>query len=167
MRLPGRARGTVTNFPNGRVRRVRVARCQQVAHPGVRYGVEMTIVQRLPENLAWYALSAEKAARQMGVGPDQGLDTGEAERRVSPRVFRVVALPAPGRAGEVPDVPAAVRTALPGRRRPAATSLCPGGRSLVATRSRICPCGAFPNRSRATVRGCGTNGPHTFWLSGE
>ena len=38
-------------------------------------------------------------------------------QRVSPRVFRVVALPAPDRAGEVADVHPAVPPALPGGRR--------------------------------------------------
>ena len=37
--------------------------------------------------------------------------------RVSPRVFRIVALPAPDRAGEVADVHPALHPALPGRRR--------------------------------------------------
>ena len=43
----------------------------------------MTTVQQPAENLAWYALSAEAAAGQMGVDPDQGLDAGEAERRLA------------------------------------------------------------------------------------
>ena len=32
----------------------------------------MTTVQQPAENLAWYALSAEAAAGQMGVDPDAG-----------------------------------------------------------------------------------------------
>ena len=43
----------------------------------------MTTVQQPAENLAWYALSAQAAAGQMGVDPDQGLDAGEAERRLA------------------------------------------------------------------------------------
>ena len=43
----------------------------------------MTTVKHPAENLAWYALSAEDAAGQMGVDPDAGLDTGEAERRLA------------------------------------------------------------------------------------
>ena len=43
----------------------------------------MTTVQHPAENLAWYALSAEDVAGQMGVDPDAGLDTGEAERRLA------------------------------------------------------------------------------------
>jgi Ca2+-transporting ATPase len=43
----------------------------------------MTTLQQPAENLAWYALSAEAAAGQMGVDPDQGLDAGEAERRLA------------------------------------------------------------------------------------
>ena len=43
----------------------------------------MTTVQQPAENLAWYALSAEAAAGQMGVDPDQGLDAGEAGRRLA------------------------------------------------------------------------------------
>ena len=42
----------------------------------------MTTVQQPAENLAWYALSAEAAAGQMGVDPDDGLDAHEAERRL-------------------------------------------------------------------------------------
>ncbi len=42
----------------------------------------MTTVQQPAENLAWYALSPEVAARQMGVDPDDGLDAHEAERRL-------------------------------------------------------------------------------------
>ena len=38
----------------------------------------MTTLQQPAENLAWYALSAEAAAGQMGVDPGQGLD---AEKR--------------------------------------------------------------------------------------
>ena len=54
----------------------------------------MTTVQQPAENLAWYALSAEDAAGQMGVDPDQELDAGEAERRLA----RVRAERAAGRA---------------------------------------------------------------------
>src|SRR5271165_2812893 len=42
----------------------------------------MTTVQHPAENLAWYALSAEAAAGQMGVDPDDGLDAHEAGRRL-------------------------------------------------------------------------------------
>src|SRR5580693_2754555 len=42
----------------------------------------MTTVQQPAENLAWYALSPEAAAGQMGVDPDQGLDAHEAGRRL-------------------------------------------------------------------------------------
>ena len=42
----------------------------------------MTTVQQPAENLAWYALSPEAAAGQMGVDPDDGLDAHEAERRL-------------------------------------------------------------------------------------
>ncbi|MGP0025762.1 MAG: HAD-IC family P-type ATPase, partial [Streptosporangiaceae bacterium] len=43
----------------------------------------MTTVQHPAENLAWYALPAEDVAGQMGVDPDAGLDTAEAERRLA------------------------------------------------------------------------------------
>ena len=43
----------------------------------------MTTLQQPAENLAWYALSPEAAAGQMGVDPDQGLDAEEAERRLA------------------------------------------------------------------------------------
>ena len=42
----------------------------------------MTTVQQPAENLAWYALSPEAAAGQMGVNPDDGLDPHEAKRRL-------------------------------------------------------------------------------------
>ena len=42
----------------------------------------MTTLQQPAENLAWYALSAEDVAGQMGVEPDDGLDAHEAERRL-------------------------------------------------------------------------------------
>ena len=42
----------------------------------------MTTVQQPAENLAWYALSPEAAAGQMGVDPDDGLDPHEAKRRL-------------------------------------------------------------------------------------
>ena len=43
----------------------------------------MTTVQQPAENLTWYTLSAEAAAEQMGVNPDQGLDAAEAGRRLA------------------------------------------------------------------------------------
>ncbi len=43
----------------------------------------MTTVQNPAENLAWYAGPAEDVAGQLGVDPDAGLDTGEAERRLA------------------------------------------------------------------------------------
>src|SRR5580692_2988620 len=43
----------------------------------------MTTLQQPAENLAWYALSAEAAAGQLGVDPDRGLDNGEVERRLA------------------------------------------------------------------------------------
>ena len=43
----------------------------------------MTTVQHPAESLAWYALPAEDVAGQLGVDPDAGLDTGEAERRLA------------------------------------------------------------------------------------
>ena len=39
----------------------------------------MTTVQQPAENLAWYSLSAEAAAGQMGVDPGQGLDGAEVD----------------------------------------------------------------------------------------
>ena len=42
----------------------------------------MTTVKHPAENLAWYALSPEAAAGQMGVNPDDGLDPHEAKRRL-------------------------------------------------------------------------------------
>src|ERR1700722_12583009 len=42
----------------------------------------MTTVQHPAENLAWYALSPEAAAGQMGVDPDDGLAAHEARRRL-------------------------------------------------------------------------------------
>ena len=42
----------------------------------------MTTVQHPAENLAWYALSAQDVAGQLGVNPDDGLDAHEAERRL-------------------------------------------------------------------------------------
>ena len=42
----------------------------------------MTTVQQPAENLAWYALSPEATAGQMGVDPDDGLDAHEAARRL-------------------------------------------------------------------------------------
>jgi P-type Ca2+ transporter type 2C len=42
----------------------------------------MTTVQQPAENLAWYALSAQDVAGQMGVDPEDGLDAHEAERRL-------------------------------------------------------------------------------------
>jgi len=43
----------------------------------------MTAVQHPPENLAWYAMPAEVVAGRMGVNPGDGLDAGEAERRLA------------------------------------------------------------------------------------
>ena len=42
----------------------------------------MTTLQHPAENLAWYALSAQDVAGQLGVDPDQGLDVHQAERRL-------------------------------------------------------------------------------------
>ena len=42
----------------------------------------MTTVQHPAENPAWYALSAQDVAGQLGVDPDGGLDAHEAERRL-------------------------------------------------------------------------------------
>jgi len=42
----------------------------------------MTTVQHPAENLAWYAVSAETAATQMGVEPDHGLSDADATRRL-------------------------------------------------------------------------------------
>ena len=42
----------------------------------------MTAVQHPAETPVWYALSAEAAAGRLGVDPGEGLDTGEAERRL-------------------------------------------------------------------------------------
>jgi P-type Ca2+ transporter type 2C len=42
----------------------------------------MTAVQHPAESRTWYALSAQAAAGQMGVDPDDGLGLGEAERRL-------------------------------------------------------------------------------------
>jgi len=42
----------------------------------------MTTVQHPAENLAWYALSAQDVAGQLGVDPDDGLDAHAAERRL-------------------------------------------------------------------------------------
>jgi P-type Ca2+ transporter type 2C len=42
----------------------------------------MTTVQQPAENLAWYALSAQDVAGQLGVNPDEGLDVHQAERRL-------------------------------------------------------------------------------------
>lgn len=42
----------------------------------------MTTVQHPAENLAWYAMPAQDATAQLGVDPDDGLDAGEAERRL-------------------------------------------------------------------------------------
>src|SRR5580704_2565139 len=45
-------------------------------------GAQMTTLQQPAENLAWYALSPEAAAGQMGVDPGAGLDAHEAARRL-------------------------------------------------------------------------------------
>ena len=42
----------------------------------------MTTVKPPSGDVAWYALSAQDAARQIGVDPDQGLDAGEVTRRL-------------------------------------------------------------------------------------
>jgi Ca2+-transporting ATPase len=42
----------------------------------------MTILQQPAQNLAWYALSAQEVAGQLGVDPDDGLDAHQAERRL-------------------------------------------------------------------------------------
>jgi P-type Ca2+ transporter type 2C len=42
----------------------------------------MTTLQHPAENLAWYALSAQDVAGQLGVNPDEGLDVHQAERRL-------------------------------------------------------------------------------------
>jgi P-type Ca2+ transporter type 2C len=42
----------------------------------------MTIVKQPSEDVAWYALSAEDVAGQLGVNPEQGLDAHEAQRRL-------------------------------------------------------------------------------------
>jgi P-type Ca2+ transporter type 2C len=42
----------------------------------------MTTLQHPAENLAWYALSAQDVAGQLGVNPDDGLDAHQAERRL-------------------------------------------------------------------------------------
>src|SRR5258708_3060197 len=39
-------------------------------------GAEMTTTKPPVEDIAWYALSAEDAARHLGLAPDQGLATG-------------------------------------------------------------------------------------------
>ena len=57
----------------------------------------MTTVQQPAENLAWYALSAQDAAGQLGVDPDQGLDAHEAGRRLAEYgLNEVPAEPPPG-----------------------------------------------------------------------
>ncbi|MGO9503892.1 MAG: cation-translocating P-type ATPase [Streptosporangiaceae bacterium] len=43
----------------------------------------MTTVKPPSGDVAWYALSAQDAARQIGVDPDQGLDVGEVTRRLA------------------------------------------------------------------------------------
>jgi P-type Ca2+ transporter type 2C len=42
----------------------------------------MTIVKQPSEGVAWYALSAEDVAGQVGVNPDHGLEAGEVQRRL-------------------------------------------------------------------------------------
>ena len=42
----------------------------------------MTTVQQPSEETAWYALSAEEAARGLGVNPEQGLEGAEVQRRL-------------------------------------------------------------------------------------
>jgi Ca2+-transporting ATPase len=43
----------------------------------------MTTTKHPTEGVLWYALSAGDAAEQIGVDPDQGLDVGEAGRRLA------------------------------------------------------------------------------------
>ena len=43
----------------------------------------MTTTKQPAEHAAWYALSAEEAARAMSVDPDQGLDAGEVQHRLA------------------------------------------------------------------------------------
>ena len=43
----------------------------------------MTTVKHVNEDVAWYALSPEDVARQIGVDPDRGLDAGEVTRRLA------------------------------------------------------------------------------------
>ena len=43
----------------------------------------MTTVKQPSGDVAWYALSAQDAARQIGVDPDQGLDVGEVTRQLA------------------------------------------------------------------------------------
>jgi len=43
----------------------------------------MTTTKHPTEGVLWYALSAGDAAERIGVDPDQGLDVGEAGRRLA------------------------------------------------------------------------------------
>jgi Ca2+-transporting ATPase len=43
----------------------------------------MTTVKHVSEDVAWYALSPDDVARQIGVDPDRGLDAGEVTRRLA------------------------------------------------------------------------------------
>ena len=43
----------------------------------------MTTIKQPSGDVAWYALSAQDAARQIGVDPDQGLDVDEVTRRLA------------------------------------------------------------------------------------
>ena len=43
----------------------------------------MTTIKHPGEDVAWYALSAEDVAGQMGVDPDRGLDADEVTRRLA------------------------------------------------------------------------------------
>ena len=43
----------------------------------------MTTVEQPAQDAAWYTLSAEDAAAQMHVDPDQGLGTEDAARRLA------------------------------------------------------------------------------------
>jgi len=43
----------------------------------------MTTTGPAPEAVAWHALSAEAMAGRIGVDPDQGLDAGDAARRLA------------------------------------------------------------------------------------
>lgn len=46
----------------------------------------MTTTEHTIDEVAWYALSAEDAAARVGVAPGQGLEAGEAARRLAEHV---------------------------------------------------------------------------------